>query len=83
MSNTTITVNERTLASSEDIVEVFTSRERSVIKLLGLEYSSKEIALSLGIAEETVKKHRKNIIRKSGFSGKRALQRVVRYYLSS
>lgn len=46
--------------------EVFTLREREVLKLLARGKSSKEIAETLFIGERTVESHRKNMIEKGG-----------------
>jgi DNA-binding CsgD family transcriptional regulator len=40
------------------------NRERDIIRLLVLNYSSKEIAKNLGIAANTVDTHRRNILKK-------------------
>lgn len=41
-----------------------TSREREVLKLLSLEYSSKEIAQGLHVSHSTVETHRRNLLMK-------------------
>lgn len=47
-------------------LEDFTSQELKVLKLSAEGFSCKEMAIKLCISEETVKKHRKNIIKKLG-----------------
>jgi DNA-binding CsgD family transcriptional regulator len=44
----------------------FTSREVEVTRLIALGHTSKEIAAHLYLSQETVRNHRKNILRKSG-----------------
>ncbi|QMU31045.1 LuxR C-terminal-related transcriptional regulator [Adhaeribacter radiodurans] len=48
--------------------EVFSARERDIIKLLLKGYSSRLIAESLCISQETVRTHRKNILKKAGLN---------------
>ncbi len=52
----------------------FTPREINVLKLARELMTNQEIADKLGISEETVKTHRKNIMKKEGLSGKKAMR---------
>jgi len=51
-------------ASSTEILEVLTPREQEVLKLVATGQTNKDIGKALGIAEDTVKKHMRNIISK-------------------
>jgi len=53
-----------------------TDRERSVLRLMAIGYSNKEIAASLGISVKTVEVHKTNAMRKLGLRGRTD---VVRY----
>ena len=44
---------------------MFTKREKQILLLISKGFTSKTIANSLFISQETVKKHRKNIIQKA------------------
>jgi len=48
---------------------MFTKRERQILLLIAKGFTSKEIANSLFISPETVKKHRKNMIHKAMSEG--------------
>ncbi|MCC6483595.1 MAG: response regulator transcription factor [Armatimonadetes bacterium] len=52
--------------SPNDATPHLTERERDVIRALALGQSNKEIAVSLGIAEQTVKNHVSHILEKLG-----------------
>jgi DNA-binding CsgD family transcriptional regulator len=54
-----------------------TSQERKILLMTLNDCSCKEIADSLNIAFETVKRHRKNIIRKLEVSGKTEFRRLL------
>lgn len=60
------------------LLEELTFQERKVLKLTVLEHSCKEIASQLGISTETVKKHRKNIVKKLQVKGKTEFRRLLR-----
>jgi DNA-binding CsgD family transcriptional regulator len=45
---------------------MFSKREIEIIRLISEGYETKEIMEQLFISEDTVKTHRKNILRKSG-----------------
>jgi len=45
-------------------MKIITKREREVLQLLSLEFTSKEIAEQLCVSQETVMSHRKNMRRK-------------------
>ena len=55
-----------------------TSTERRVLFLVSQDYSCKDIAVRLNICLETARKHRKNVARKLGASGKTAFRQAVR-----
>jgi len=57
------------------------SRQNQIFNLIGLDFSSKEIANMLAISEATVSTHRKNIIKKLQISGAGALQKIAYQYL--
>ena len=63
--------------------ELLTMRELAVIRLVFDDFTSKEIASKLNLSVETVKKHRKNIVAKSSFSGKMAFRKIYRLLNSS
>lgn len=56
--------------------KLLTERERSVLVLIGQPLHDREIAARLGLSEETVAKHRFNILHKLGLSG---TAQLVRY----
>ena len=64
--------------SSNVTVPDLTPAEWRVVLLVSQDYFCKEIAGRLAICLETVKKHRKNISRKLGVSGKTAFRRAIR-----
>lgn len=45
-------------------IKRLTSRETEVLKLLSLEYSSKEIAKYLNVSNSTIESHRRNLLLK-------------------
>lgn len=55
-----------------------TIQELKILKLASQEYSNKEIADILSIAESTVKKHRENISKKFSLHGKVAFRKFLR-----
>jgi hypothetical protein len=55
----------------------FTQQEFKILKLARELMSNQEIADHLCISEETVKTHRKNIMKKVGISGKKAMIRFL------
>lgn len=56
-------------------------RQNQIFNLIGLDFSSKEIADMLTISEATVSTHRKNMIKKLQISGAGALQKMAYQYL--
>lgn len=52
--------------SNQDLLRLLSQRERQVCELAATGYSSKEIALRLGVAVATVERHRHNARRKFG-----------------
>lgn len=67
------------LPSSNDVaaLEQLTAQERRILLMTLNDYSCKEIANTLSIAPETVKRHRKNIIRKLEVKGKTEFRRLL------
>jgi DNA-binding NarL/FixJ family response regulator len=57
--------------------KLLTDRERDVLALIGEPFHDREIALRLDLAEETVEKHRFNILRKLGLAGTAELVRYA------
>ncbi len=55
----------------------FTFQEWKVLKFATELMSNKEIADKLSISEETVKTHRKNIMKKVGIHGKREMTKFL------
>jgi len=66
-TNETFEINPQNpeITASKDI---FSSREKEIIRLLIKGMNSSQIAESLAISHETVRTHRKNILRKAGLS---------------
>ncbi|MGA0559046.1 response regulator transcription factor [Larkinella sp. VNQ87] len=67
------------------VLSDLTGQERKVLRLTISDFSCKEIAEQLHISNETVKKHRKNIMRKFQVTGKVAFRRFLRqleYYFA-
>lgn len=67
------------LPSSTDVpaLEQLTAQERRILLMTLNDCSCKEIADTLSIAFETVKRHRKNIIRKLEVRGKTEFRRLL------
>lgn len=63
--------------TKEDLMAKTTLREQRILTLAAQEKSNKEIGDELDISEETVKCHRKNVLRKLKLSGKAALRRLL------
>ena len=60
-----------------------TFAEVRVIDLSSLDYSCAEIATQLNVTEETIRKHRKNVIAKLEITdGKRGFLRFLRYWVA-
>ena len=57
--------------------KLLTERERGVLVLIGEPLHDREIAVRLGLSEETVAKHRFNILHKLGLSGTAELVRYA------
>lgn len=68
-------------SKQESFSSLLSSRQNQIFNLIGLEFSSKEIASMLGISEATVSTHRKNIIKKLQLSGMGSLQKIAYHYL--
>lgn len=61
------------------IPDTITARELQVLQLSITEkFTCKEISESLNISEETVKRHRKNILKKFQMTGKHAFRKLLR-----
>lgn len=58
----------------------FTSREVQIIQFSKDNFTCKEIAEHLFISENTVRKHRRNIMTKLGVSGKKDFRKFLRDY---
>jgi DNA-binding NarL/FixJ family response regulator len=58
--------------------KLLSTREQAVLALIGVPLEDREIARQLGIAAETVEKHRFNILRKLGLGGAKELVRYAR-----
>ena len=67
--------------NEESYSKLLTARQNQIFNLIGLEFSSREIASVLSISEATVSTHRKNIIKKLRLSGKGKLQRIAYEFL--
>lgn len=64
--------------SLEKREEIFSEREKEIIRYLGMGYTSKQIASILHISIDTVRTHRKNILSKAGINNTASL---VKYAL--
>jgi len=51
-------------------VKVLTPKEKQIFDLLIQNYNTKEIALSLGISDKTVRNHISNVLMKLGVKGR-------------
>ena len=60
-----------------------TKRELQVLKLIGCNFKSSEISITLSISYNTVATHRKNIIKKLGLKGTRQLKVTANEYVKS
>lgn len=49
---------------------ILTNREKKIFEYLILDYTTKEIAVVLGISEKTVRNHISNVIQKLGTSSR-------------
>jgi DNA-binding NarL/FixJ family response regulator len=58
--------------------KVLTDRERAILALVGVPYTDAEIAAELSISEDTVQKHRFNILRKLDLQTTAELVRYAR-----
>ncbi len=63
-----------------DKIQTLSAREKEILGLIGLGYSSKEIGLRLYISKRTVDCHRTNIIEKTHLSGLSELIRFAIYF---
>ncbi|WP_430935956.1 response regulator transcription factor [Saccharicrinis sp. 156] len=72
----TFNVNHNNL-QLEKTEDVFSSREKEIIRLLTTGYTSKKIADFLHISYNTVRTHRKNILNKAGVSNTASLLKYV------
>lgn len=61
----------------------FTSRELQIVSYIQRGNSTKEIAESLNLSTYTIKKHRENIARKIGCSGKSDFRKAVFQFKST
>jgi DNA-binding CsgD family transcriptional regulator len=58
-------------------LRLLSPHERTILRLIAQDKSSKEIAREMGIARKTVDSHRSNICRKLEISGQHALTRFA------
>lgn len=73
-SSTAAIDNIRTAPSAEQVVRgtgLLTAKEREVLTLLSRSLSNKEIALAMGIGEQTIKWHMKNLFSKLNAGGRK------------
>ncbi len=68
-------------SKQEAFSSVLSPRQNQIFTLIGLDFSSREIATMLDISEATVSTHRKNIIKKLQLSGSGSLQKTAYQYL--
>ena len=61
------------------IIEQLTNQELKVLELASKQFSNKEIANELFIAEATAKKHRENICKKLRINGRVAMRTFLRF----
>ena len=66
------------LGDSQSFDKLLTDRERAVLALIGEPLSDREIAVRLGISNETVEKHRFNLLGKLGLKTTAELARYAR-----
>jgi FixJ family two-component response regulator len=59
-------VDAKAVSALQDLFAILTPREREVLALVAAGLMNKQIAAEIGIAEITVKIHRKNVMRKMG-----------------
>jgi len=71
----TVQISDRHSSKTE-----ITTREKQVLKLISYGFSTTEIADSLNVTNETVKTHRKHLLRKLGANNVAALVRVGMEY---
>lgn len=67
----------------EPNLDRLTPRENEIFRLVGLGFSSREIADLITISEATVSTHRKKIIKKLGLSGTGQLQKLAYQYTNT
>jgi DNA-binding NarL/FixJ family response regulator len=68
---------QRLARSSSSAIDDLTMQERAILRRIGQNKSSKEIASELGISTRTVDSHRSNICRTLGIHGNYALTRFA------
>ena len=78
MDKTTHNLDTTGERHGDSLFELLTARELTAVRLVFDDFTSQEIASKLNLSVETVKKHRKNIIAKSGFSEKTAFRKIFR-----
>ncbi len=67
-------------SKQEQYSKLLSPRQNQIFNLIGLDFSSKEIADMLVISEATVSTHRKNMIKKLQLSGSGALLKMAYSY---
>ncbi|MCH9660218.1 MAG: LuxR C-terminal-related transcriptional regulator [Bacteroidetes bacterium] len=71
------------IKKQEPNLDRLTHRENEVFRLVGLGFTSREIADLLSISEATVSTHRKKIIKKLKLAGAGQLQKLAYQYTNS
>lgn len=69
--------------TNSDVYDLLTDREIEILKFIGNGFSTKEIAVKLGISPFTVSTHRKNIYAKLGIEELSSMMRVAKSILNS
>ncbi len=67
--------------NQSDNLKKLSKRQNTIFRLVGLGFSTSEIADLLDLSEETVSTHRKNIIKRIGLSGSNQLARFAAQFV--
>ena len=65
---------------NETDLDALTAQERKILRLAAEDLTNKEIASRLGIAEKTVKCHRKNTYKKLGIHTRVQIRKLLRWF---
>lgn len=68
---------KESMKSYTEVLNILSEREINVLVLVGQLLSNKQIAEKLNISVRTVQKHRENISRKAGVTGRGGLERWI------